>query len=265
MHSVTWIASYPKSGNTWMRAMLTAYLKNGPIISSDEIDEAVPSFYVLLGHGRLVSLDGPRLPILKTHFLPTTDVSQLYRDSTTKVICLVRNPRDVILSAARHFGVPPEEVPVFAKEFIANRGNPQWSAIGWGTWPQSVQSWSSPSLRQSFPNAEVLTLRYEDIRVDPVEQLRQTVDFLDLGGPFEPERVRRAVENSSLERMREFELTDPAGRGRRPGSRPDLNVGQGLRNQSLADVGEDIEEAYRQLLVEDEEFSRYVRQFGYDA
>jgi hypothetical protein len=187
-------------------------------------------------------------------------IHRQYREATERVIYLVRNPRDVIPSAERMLHLDPEHRAAYARHFIDHRGLVPWQRTGYGLWPDSVLEWTSPErLRRHFPNAEVLVVRFEDMKRDTAGSLHTMVDFLGFDREVDPERVRRAVENSSLDKMRDAERRDESLRHleRRP------FFGQGLSGQSLAGYGEDIEQAYRRLVREDEEFRSLTGRFGY--
>lgn len=264
MPPVAWLASYPRSGNTWTRVMLASYLVDAQLDSLDTLRETVPEFHLLLVMGKIVPFDEPRPSIVKTHFLPDAELMQLYKTLTRKVVYLVRNPRDVILSAGPHLGIRPERRPEFAKDFIQNRGAPIWIKQ-WGTWLSSVQKWADQEqLLQYFPNTKLLVVRYEDMREDPRGKLQEILGFLDLDGDLD--RVRRAVDNSTLERMRaaEEEVRAQLSRYAKPDVNADRFIGRGLQNQSLAVLGEDVETAYQAMLRKDEEFFTCLKKFGYE-
>jgi hypothetical protein len=263
MTSFAWLASYPKSGNTWTRVMLSSYTADASLGSLEDIQTSVPNFHFLLHQGRMLHLDDNEPLVVKTHFLPGVEVQRPYADAAKKVVYLVRNPKDVIRSAMKQIGILPEHGGEFAEAFIQSRGVPQWAKINWGTWLTSVQEWSDQdNVRTYFPNAELLVLRYEDIREDPAARLTEIIDFLGFYGPADPERIQRAVEYSALENMRALEqaaLQDTLEA--KSGARPLVN--SGLRNQSLSDLGEGLEELYAKTIEEDEEFSRLLERFGY--
>jgi hypothetical protein len=266
--AVSWIASYPKSGNTWTRVMLASYLLDRQVASQEELERVSYDLQRLLVHGRLVPLEGPWPPVVKTHFLPRAEILRQYRDVTRKVVYLVRNPRDVIPSSARHLAIKPEMTPEFAQRFIEGRGVPIWKEVNWGTWPESIREWTTPELvARHFPNVEVRIWRYEDMREDTAGCLGQILDFLGLLDAADPDRVTRAVQNSSLERMRAAEAADRT-RGMSALRELPRNsfVGEGRRDQSLAEtLGQEVEDAYRRLLKEDEEFAALTRRFGYES
>ncbi len=130
MGKIIWLASYPKSGNTWLRILLTNYWRNGdqpasinqleptPLASSrilfddlvgiesanlshDEIDRFRPAFYLRWANQH------PSTTFLKVHdayrLLPDGR-PLLPADATAGAIYLLRNPLDVALSLAAHNG-----------------------------------------------------------------------------------------------------------------------------------------------------------------
>lgn len=269
MRAVNWIASYPKSGNTWLRFMLASYLTKEPVTSvkTKRLNALIPAI------GGMAASHGPpeQGPVIfKTHALPGASAVRPYLASTRRAIYLVRNPRDVMLSLLRHSGAEPgtRQARDFGLEFIASYGMPALSPeFEWGNWPQSVQAWTDPAaLHRYFPNAEVLPVRYEDMRADPAATLYKILDFLDLGEPVAMADVTRAVETSTLDKMRDIESRQGGGQASQDGkpfrARGQF-AGRGLHNQSLAHLGDDVEEKYQELFQADNEFSRCARQFGY--
>jgi hypothetical protein len=267
MRPVNWIASYPKSGNTWLRFMLASYITKEPVTSVKprKLNSLIPAVGGASRNRDAFSADRTGPLLVKTHSLPGASAVEPFRADTSKAVYLVRNPRDIILSLIGHAGLDrgSEKAHGVAEEFITNHGIPlagsEWE---WGNWPQSVLGWTSPAaVRRYFPDADVLTVRYEDMRADPAATLYRIVDFLDFGEPVDQQAVGRAVQSSALENMRALEarkLSDSA----RP--KP-VRVGQGRHGQSLTCLGPGIEEAYQQLFQDDNDFSIAARQFGYDG
>jgi len=261
---IAWVASYPKSGNTWVRILLAGYLQDGPVSGMDNLQKATPDFGATFRSGRMLPLDGSDPVIVKTHFLPSVEVIRPYREASTKVIYVVRNPRDVIHSADRFLDIADEHHADFARHFIAHRGVQDWEQVGWGSWPGHVAEWTFPELLgRHLPHAEICVVRYEDLRRDPAAELQRMLTFLEIDAG-DPERVERAVTNSALDKMREVERKDSS-----PGTQAFVRnsrtsfFGPGLTGQSLADVfGDDVEAGYRRLLAEGE-FAAVAARYGY--
>jgi hypothetical protein len=258
--SLAWIASYPKSGNTWVRILLLSYLEDRPMDMGR--GRPIPANSTVVDLAEMLRQDvrwSPHragLVTVKTHFLPGVDVHRPYREATTKVLSIVRDPRDVIHSAERFLDVSPRHRTEFARHFIAHHGFEGWRRQGYGTWAENVTEWASPE--RHFPDADVCVIRYEDLRSDTAGSLSRIVGFLGLGDGSDGDRIERAVQNSKLDRMREQER-----RTHRPEQSRSPFFGRGLSGQSLADYGEDVEESYLRLLNEDSAFAALAKRWGY--
>lgn len=279
MAAIAWIASYPKSGNTWLRFMLASYILRKPVSSVRDVHKLVPS--AALPEGPLnnphtdsqtpaASLsDHPGILPVKTHEMPGARSLLPHRATASKAIYIVRNPRDILLSGIRHFGFEyaTEEARKLAEGFIEHRGlYPGRRKPEVGSWPENVLSWTTPArVRQHFPDITVLTIRYEDLRADTVGVLHRIIDFIGFDSVI-PDCIQMSVEANSLENMRALEAKEKTpGLQRSPFGGKGVFVGQGLHNQSLCCIGHDVEAAYKRLIQHDKEFSQCARHFGYDG
>lgn len=201
---VIWIASYPKSGNTWVRFLLCNLLY-GRVDSAADLDRLAPDI-----HDLRVDLPewGPLL--LKTHF-PLTETLPL-RQYTAGAIYVVRDPADVMMSGYHYSrgreGALKQDAAAFDRyldRFMESGGDPNWQALGMGTWSGHVRSWLAEP--RPFP---VVQVRYEDLLEDPEAVAAR------LCQPFRISRSReeiaRAVAGSSFERLRQIEESDIAAR-----------------------------------------------------
>lgn len=268
MADICWIASYPKSGNTWMRFMLASYLTRQPMssVQVQPLNELIP----VVGGGVFSSETLPDRPgplLVKTHSIPSAPALAPHAASTRKAIYLLRNPRDVILSLTNARALRGASGADIARDFIANRGMPlagtEYDA--WSTWPGNVRAWTTPgAAREHLPRVDVLTLRYEDLRADPESTLHKVLEFLELGEPIDPEYVALAVSSTSIDRMHELwteeKFTDDDGN-----RVPKFLAGHGRTGQSLEGLGADIETDYCKLFDADDDLAVVARQFGYAA
>ena len=268
MNGICWIASYPKAGGHWLRCMLTSYLTGEPVETWPDIQAGVPNLEGLLRYGEAPPGNPDRQMLLATHFTADRPVLQFYRESTVKVIYLIRNPRDAMISLMRMKGITPEDregCQKVAESFIAVEGFESgriWA--GQGTWPENIRSWTN-AVRERFPRTDVLPVKYEDLRADPESELWNIVDFLGLGGQ---EGVAAAVKNSSLPRMREMEERskslglETTGLMGRTGKQLPF-VGEGKQRQSLEFLSDDIQRAYAELVRGESAFAYYADLYGY--
>jgi len=194
---IIWLASYPKSGNTWLRFMLYAALYGSPKQSID-ITTKIADI-----HRPLPTNPDPSGPTyIKTHFQLTDQHPQL--GSTLKAIHIIRNPRDILLSALNYrkllgkgsWAVTKKH---YAKAFLNTGGDPDWKSHGFGTWASHARSWNT----DQFP---VLHLRYEDLKADPATQLNNILKFLEISRT--DDQIKEAVTASSFDTMRALEIRE---------------------------------------------------------
>ena len=127
-----------------------------------------------------------------------------------RVIYLIRDPRDVLLSYyrfARFVSHYPGDLNEFAIDWTAGR---IWPC----SWQEHVNSWLAPRLQQ--PPFELTLLRYEDFVSDPVGQIEILAELL--GVEVGRSRVEEIVADTSLEVMRAREIKGNCGFG------PELNL-----------------------------------------
>jgi hypothetical protein len=259
---VRWIASYPRSGNRITRNLLANYLVDGPATDED-MGRVAPDVTGLAARGGLLPTHGPNPVVGGTFLLPDAPLLRRYAHATGRVAYLVRDPREVIPSAVRHLGIAEPHRAEIARRLLAD-GLTDLTPGMWGRWEQHVLAWTRPErLHRFFPAAEVLVVRFEDLRADPAGALRTIVAFLEIDDPRDPRRVERALEyitakpTSPPERRPSYEtFIHQPHRGPQPRRR-------GAR--TLADLGGTALDTYLGLLRQDGDFARCVRQFTYET
>ena len=183
----TFIISYPRSGSTWTRFLVANLAYPNETVSFANLDSLVPATAVSSRR----SLKNARRPrIIKTH--------NYYDHRYQKVVYVVRDPRDVVLSEYRFHlkgrkiedGYPMDR---FVARFVTGE-------LGdYGSWKENVVSW----LATRGDSPDFLLLRYEDMVADTIRELTKLAAFL--GVDAGAERVARAVERSSADNMRAME------------------------------------------------------------
>ena len=196
--NITWIASYPKSGNTWLRFMIYASVF-GPPENSIDVTRKIPDIH------RRLPVDPPSdgRMFAKTHFQLTDKHPKLAQ--TTRAIHIIRNPRDVLLSALSYRKMAAEgttQIPerVYAEQFIANRGDPDWKAQGHGDWASNARSWRTTD---RFP---VLQLGYELFKAEPDTELRRLLAFLEID--HDDALIARVLRATNFDAMRAMEIRE---------------------------------------------------------
>jgi len=187
------IVSYPKSGNTWTRFLIGNLIFQEGVEFSN-INEKIPD-PVGLARRHLKRLPRPRY--IKSH--------EPYDPRFQKVIFIVRDPRDVVLSEY-HFDIKRRvieegfSIDRFVDQFLEAKVNHEF-----GSWGANVGSWMAARKNtRDFSNGRsFLLLRYEDMIADPKGELTRVAVFLGLNPSME--HIANAVERSSADRMRKME------------------------------------------------------------
>ena len=217
-----WFASYPKSGNTWLRCLLEAYRRNGVLdindlrITSSDGGAAIvqgvsPLPLSALGfRGEMQIRPAALLNLLarlnkptwvKTHFaniqpdgLPQCIPAEL----TERAVYVVRDPRDVVSSFARFYKFPMETAcdALSSKDFTIG-GNEMFAKCLLSTWSNHVSSWVGEKV---FP---VHVVKYEDMMKDAGKELTEVLEFL--GIEVDKALVKKAVDATRISKLKKAE------------------------------------------------------------
>ena len=228
MSRIVWLASYPKSGNTWFRVFLTNLqrqadtpaninaLNTTPTASSrrlfdqtvgyessdltlDEVDRLRPWVYEHL------AATMPETLYMKVHdaYTMTTTGEPLFSAAATRgALYFLRNPLDVCVSCAHHMACDVETVlqamsdDNCALDAQTNRLPPQLRQRLL-SWSRHVLSWIQET---PFP---VLVVRYEDMHQCPLETFTRAAIFAGL--QHDRQRVVRALHQSSFAELQKQE------------------------------------------------------------
>jgi hypothetical protein len=234
---IVWLASYPRSGNTWARAFLSTLLnaienRSQTAIDLNQfalatiLDSNAPLFERFLGcpavqaspekiaavrpetHRFLVeNTDG--IVLLKTHNANAAvhGVPLITFSMSAGAIYLIRNPLDVAISFAKFRGVSVDDVITDMNLSGAAMPTTEETVHEMrGSWSENVTSWTTGA------HPSLLVVRYEDMLEKPVETFSEIADHVRM--TYTPEQFAAAIEQSSFRRLREQE--ERVGFGERP-------------------------------------------------
>jgi hypothetical protein len=220
MSGIIWLASYPKSGNTWLRAFLANYLANAqrplPIndLPNHILGDNMITHYVQYSGLKPEQLDRPTVAKLrprvhrwlaasraedvfvKTHnvIARIDGVPLISPEATAGAIYVVRNPFDVAVSFMHHYQVTLDraiESLGEANYFLPAQSNQIEQYLG--SWSRHVTSWAkAPGLTRHV-------MRYEDMSAAPLKAFGDLVRFLGL--PADMDRLKRAVAFSDFKEL----------------------------------------------------------------
>lgn len=183
----TFLVSYPKSGNTWVRFLLANLIYPNEAVGFANINRLLPAPGV---SSKRFLRNLPRPRILKSH--------EPFDVRFRKVIYLVRDPRDVAVSEY-HFDLkkryiePGVALEQFVKRFIKGETS------SYGSWWEHAASW----IAARHGNSGFLLVRYEDLLSNPISETGKIAKFLGIKAG--PDRLDAAVQRSSADRMRKLE------------------------------------------------------------
>lgn len=224
MGKLVWLASYPKSGNTWLRSFIHNYVyapdapydinrlsdfttgesgaslyhRHDPRPASQYSLEDVARMRPLV-HRDLTEAF-PELVLVKTHnaLLVDHEVPLVTPEVTAGAIYIVRDPRDVAISYSHHLGLPLDEViELMANPETIAPGNDMKVYERISSWSVHVHFWTR---RQ---NSRLHVMRYEDMQRNPEKAFDDVLRFL--GVEPEPARFARALRFSSFDRSQKQE------------------------------------------------------------
>ncbi|MBE0452455.1 sulfotransferase domain-containing protein [Roseovarius autotrophicus] len=271
--SIVWLASYPKSGNTWLRIFLANYLLDAKApLSINQVhkvgmgDTVARSYHMVAGRqidltdlGLVLRLrdrvlqgivaNNADINLVKTHHARVSpDRVPLIPDRYTRsAIYILRNPLDMVLSYARHYGIDPQEaVTLVTHPDNANAPTATSAAQYLGSWSDHVKSWMAYA---PWPR---LLLRYEDMLDTPEETFGKALAHL--GVPVDPERLARAIRFSSFDEVSQQEARD--GFIERPEQSAKF-FGKGQKDQWKTD----LDPALAERIVA--EFGDTMKRYGY--
>lgn len=227
MGALIWLASYPKSGNTWMRIFLLNLLRDrdepldinkmaalSPLDTGrswyepfskcplEELSEPKLAKLIPLGHRRITELR-PDPILVKTHnFFGNWHGVPLHTPSLSAgAIYIVRNPLDVVTSLRSHFGMADLDraITYMANDKVGSKLGESRIPEFFRSWSIRVESWTA----KPKPNSRIYTVRYEDLVSDTQAQFTRIARVL--GIPANEKQIARALRFSSFDSLKKQE------------------------------------------------------------
>jgi len=239
---IVWLASYPKSGNTWLRMFLKSYFMGsnekfsleGSVLDSfkpqgfpdqgllDKLkidyykfEEIVKNWEAMQDY---INLNN-RTNFVKTHNAMCTIGSHKFTTSrnTKGVIYIVRDPRDVLVSLSHHMGLDPNKsFEHFSSPYnfeYPSSGGKEYKKSLMGTWSDHYKSW------KEYKFCKILIVRYEDMVLDEFNTFTKIINYLkNIGAAeFDEEKLKKALKQTQFKELQKMEKNDgfsERGRGK---------------------------------------------------
>jgi hypothetical protein len=283
LQRIIWLASFPKSGNTWVRIFLANYFQPpGRTLGINELHKFttadVRQDFFDKANGRpfrgktledwlkvrpkalrLIAASKPEHHFVKTHCQATKLGRQdlIPPEVTAAAIYILRNPFDLAGSYARHLDADPEAAIGLMLDSLGAPRTETNIVEMIGRWDSHVASWVEA------PGLPLHVMRYEDMIAGPGEAFRRLFAFLRV--PVDEAQFARTLAGTSFsalqtqERQKGFKERPPKmqrffAKGRVGGWREELTPGQVARIRlEFLPV---LEKWYPELLDETREFAK---------
>ncbi len=240
---IIWLASYPKSGNTWLRVFLHAILftekghvnfenlnnisqyplrshfkgliKKPELLDVKKKEDIEKIFSNLIPSQERINLD-KKIRFFKTHFKNVQVFGKNFtnKENTLGVIHIVRDPRNVITSVQKHYS--KDNINEACDFILAEQ---RWIGNNYeevkntdkilsdNYFPTFIGSWGNHYKFWKKTKKNYLLIKYENLINDPEKEFNKVINYLEklINLKVDKNKVKKAMETSSFENLKKLE------------------------------------------------------------
>ncbi len=226
---IFWIASYPKSGNTWIRALISTYYYSQDGIFSEELIKKIGQFpekihFKGFNYNREIVTDTTRfwikaqerinedkkIKFKKTHNCLSSINGYEFTNKKNTIACIyiVRDPRNLITSLKNHYELSYDEALKFMineKKFIFDhhKKNDYSDFQFISSWENNFLSWKNQS---DFP---IKIIKYEDLLNKTYSTFEDLIKFvnniLKINQEVNEKKLNNSINSTSFEELKKYE------------------------------------------------------------
>ena len=222
---IIWLASYPKSGNTYVRAFLSAYYfsKDGHFdfnqisnikqfpdkeFLNQKTENVLEASKQWMSSQRKIIAD-KKIKFLKTHSCLGNYKGNTFTSNETSLgaIYIIRDPRNVFTSLKNHFSYDDEkalQMILDKKNILMSKGYETFSYIG--SWASNYLSWLK------YKNFRRLFVRYEDLLENKYETFRDIIVFsntlMNRSEGVDKSKLQKAIETTNFDVLKNKEVKE---------------------------------------------------------
>ena len=229
---IFWIASYPKSGNTWLRTIISSYYYSDDGIYVEDDIKKIGQFpekrhFLSFNYNQNIVTDTSRFWVkaqekinsdnhfrfFKTHnvFGKINENPFTNKENSLGCIYIIRDPRNVITSLSNHYELNYEEslswMTNHKKYIFDNRGGKDFGNFQFiSSWANNYKSWK---MQKDLP---VKIVRYEDLLEKTFSVSKEIIEFINQIAKFEQkiniDKLKNSVKSTQFEALKKHEMQD---------------------------------------------------------
>ena len=225
---IIWIASYPKSGNTWIRSFLSSYIYTNNGTFNFNLLNKIDQFPLLKYYNKkklypknlseaaqdwvtaqqVINLDN-KIHFMKTHNAMCTINGNPFtnKENSLGAIYIVRDPRDILISYSNFLNMNYSETlneltrnnnTSFLNDTVDTK-NIVGSLIG--SWSENFNSWEKYNLTKK------IIIRYEDLISNPYETFLKIITYLNnlYGLEINKKKIQMSIESTQFVNLQNLE------------------------------------------------------------